>query len=481
MSSVSKKIRDTERVLRRIKDPDETFRLQLKLNEYKKQKENNAKNVKERVNSVKYHLVKFLERKKITRKVRSLERRISDYSSDEVFTLDELQNEVQIWMEKLTYVMYYPKDLKYIAILKEEATSSVEGKMGDTPAPKERESTWARARSARESDQRKGRKDRVKHAMEVEYNNAKDFAVTEMIEKDIDAAIMNKDDDNDVDNMVGEEEIDNEPVKVDKGYTPSPYDPVVYGGQPKHAKSVSPSRKIAQSSEYRSQDSTNKGKNNKSRKASSNDHRTRGASGSTKEARNNDSFPDLHTVKADSFFSEESTINCDDGSAPATRDIRLKPKTTNKKRWQKAPEIDTKGMSKQELRLHQWQQKTRSKHLITQPLSTSSLSDATSSSGGRFKAKMSALRSTKSSSSSSSTGVSSAAKSKPDIRRPSSAAPRVAAKAADGFDPNFNKSAWEMGKGISAQSASETVKRKNTGSIVNDKSVPKAKKIKFDD
>ena len=504
MSSVSKKIRDTERLLRRVKDPDEIANLHLKLKDYKNQKENNAKNLKERVNSVKYHLVKFLERKKVTRKIRSLERRIGDYSSDEVLTPDELQHEHDSWMDKLTYIMYHPKDNKYIAILKDESPSSSSSKIATrvsddrnkAAASANREKTWARAREARLRDSSEGRKDKVAHAMEVEYNNAKDFAVSETIEKDVDAAIIDDNDDNDNNNNENDSDNNNEndsdnnnendikdnseiddsddakdAPKVDKGYTPSPYDPVVYGGLPRITKSVVKSgsklREITEKS------NSNKGKNNKSRKPSLNDHRTRSASGtkiSSADSADAVSTASLPTVKTDSFFSEEASVNGDDSTSTSRHIVRQKKPKSNSGgalRPRSKIEIDTKGMSKQELRLHQWQLKTRAKHFTIN-------SSSTSGGGGRLKSKVNSLRSKEGSSGSSSNNNNKHAPTKNSTLR-------AAKPAIDGYDPNYNKSAWEMGKGISAQSASETVKRKNSGTIVNDKSVPKAKKIKFDE
>jgi hypothetical protein len=73
MPSNLKKIRDIERMMKKF---GETPELQAKLAQAKQGKEKVKLNEKMKKNSTKYHMVKFLERKKVTRLVRSVESKI---------------------------------------------------------------------------------------------------------------------------------------------------------------------------------------------------------------------------------------------------------------------------------------------------------------------------------------------------------------------------------------------------------------------
>ena len=72
---------------------------------------------KEKRNSAKYHMIKFIERQKLVRKIRSLDQQIAALVHvDGAATLKNTRIEL---MEKLAYVLYYPKELKYVALFAE--------------------------------------------------------------------------------------------------------------------------------------------------------------------------------------------------------------------------------------------------------------------------------------------------------------------------------------------------------------------------
>jgi hypothetical protein len=77
MPSNLKKIRDIERMMKKF---GETPELLAKLAQAKQGKEKVQLNEKMRKNSTKYHMVKFLERKKVTRMVRSVDSQIKNAS-----------------------------------------------------------------------------------------------------------------------------------------------------------------------------------------------------------------------------------------------------------------------------------------------------------------------------------------------------------------------------------------------------------------
>ena len=76
-SSVAKKIRDLERLVNKLNGKIDDG-LTKRLAQLKEEKRENEVKMKERTNSVKYHMVKFVERKKIIRKVKSVDGKIKD-------------------------------------------------------------------------------------------------------------------------------------------------------------------------------------------------------------------------------------------------------------------------------------------------------------------------------------------------------------------------------------------------------------------
>jgi hypothetical protein len=67
-------------------------------------------------------MVKFFERKKLTRKIRSIDSKIKkcDSSSKELKKLNDERERVK---EDLAYVLYYPNSLKYVAIFADSAAA----------------------------------------------------------------------------------------------------------------------------------------------------------------------------------------------------------------------------------------------------------------------------------------------------------------------------------------------------------------------
>ena len=105
MPSNQKKIRDLERLLKKHGDSAE---LQLKLEQARKAKDDVQVKEKTKKNATKYHMVKFVERKKVTRMIRALDSKIKKQpGSATVTSLEQKRNEL---LDDLAYIMYVVKE-----------------------------------------------------------------------------------------------------------------------------------------------------------------------------------------------------------------------------------------------------------------------------------------------------------------------------------------------------------------------------------
>ncbi len=117
MPSILKRIRDLERVLKK-KTGDEHAEardvLEAKLVEMRELKDANEQNEKDKKVQQKYHMIKFVERKKITRKIRVVDTKLKANLNDkDRGALEESRSSLE---QDLTYIMYYPRGKKYIAL-----------------------------------------------------------------------------------------------------------------------------------------------------------------------------------------------------------------------------------------------------------------------------------------------------------------------------------------------------------------------------
>lgn len=162
MPSVQKKIRDLERLIVKIGDP--TADLARRLAILKEEKAQHEKNEHDRKMCDKYHKVKFIERKKITRKLRAIDSQIAGRTPS-LESSENLTEKRQQLLDDLKYVMYYPKGLKYVGLLNEDN--------GDEKSIKKSNALRARARHLASQNYEKcleeGGKNLVEHAIKVEY------------------------------------------------------------------------------------------------------------------------------------------------------------------------------------------------------------------------------------------------------------------------------------------------------------------------
>lgn len=124
MAPIQKAIRDLERCIRKkVGKGESTEVLDKKLALLYDDKTISDQIQKEKRNSAKYHMIKFVERQKLVRKIRSLDQQIAAaQESRDNTALDASRNDL---MEKLAYVLYYPKELKYVALFAETEGDTV--------------------------------------------------------------------------------------------------------------------------------------------------------------------------------------------------------------------------------------------------------------------------------------------------------------------------------------------------------------------
>lgn len=108
MSSNQKKIRDIERQMKKF-GPDNA-ELKKRLDDLKAVKEGVQVKEKLRKNSVKYHMVKFVERKKVTRAIRSIDSKLEKNDPDS----DNLKNKKRQLEEDLAYIMFVKLNNSFI-------------------------------------------------------------------------------------------------------------------------------------------------------------------------------------------------------------------------------------------------------------------------------------------------------------------------------------------------------------------------------
>lgn len=509
-SSVAKKIRDLERLINKLNGKIDDG-LTKRLAQLKEEKRENEVKMKERTNSVKYHMVKFVERKKIIRKVKSVDSKIKDcndilqamrangVSLGDNDEFKKVQRLVEDYKAKrvnlhndLAYILYYPKDMKYISLFNEEE---------DTKSKKLMEIAREKAISSRQHDIDCGNDDKVLHAILVEYQSESGKIKTKRRSKEGGSQAAAAED-----TPMKKDKINNRNERS-RGSGSNE------GGSITSKKSVS-----SRSDDSESDDSDSDSDDSSSSSSSSSDDSDSDNKSDDNEPKKEINIPSERkervkskelTVKSaaveaadkqienDAFFLEEKgddddedDSNVQSGSTrrPSSRGRPEKPYISRSKGRPPVPLKDTSGMTKQELRLYQWQMKRKSNNLGRIPdLTTVRKSrDGFVIDGVDKKSKSKSHRDEGSKphrAHRDETVQGDRSYHRSEAREPSNRSNKReydSTKAAVDTSKFTNKSAWELGKGISAKSATELVKQKNTGAIKLDQP-PQAKKIKFDD
>ena len=113
MPSISKRIRDIERAIKKKDAGDQNAEALKKLLSHLYEEKNvRESKEKEKKNAVKYHYLKFIERQKLCRKIRALDTKFKQKVSNT--SKDEYNLQRQSLLRDLTYVLYFPNDEKYI-------------------------------------------------------------------------------------------------------------------------------------------------------------------------------------------------------------------------------------------------------------------------------------------------------------------------------------------------------------------------------
>lgn len=205
MKSNQKKIRDLQRILKKLQQSSngssnanegdvsvKISEIEAKIRELESMKENNIQKEIKRKHESKYHMVKFFERKKITRKIHKIINRLRkcEEESNETSKEQLLRQQSQL-EDDLTYIMYYPPQMKYVALFasSERQVLRESGEGGDANLDESDEETLTHgqlsksqklmekardlARKARSDDIARNNKDRVQHAIEVELEEKK--------------------------------------------------------------------------------------------------------------------------------------------------------------------------------------------------------------------------------------------------------------------------------------------------------------------
>ena len=128
---IKKRLRDTMRTLKRpnlsaiVKTDLERRVKALELELQQLEKNSEAQKLKQ-----KYKYVKFVERKKLERKMHQLEHSLSTQNDSkeadqkgQPMNPEKIQQEIQDIKSKLMYIDHYPKDLKYISLMVTETMS----------------------------------------------------------------------------------------------------------------------------------------------------------------------------------------------------------------------------------------------------------------------------------------------------------------------------------------------------------------------
>lgn len=220
MKSNQKKIRDLQRILKKLQQSSATSsdtnegdvrvkisEIEAKIRELESMKENNIQKEIKRKHESKYHMVKFFERKKITRMIHKIINRLRKCEEESNQTSKEQLLRQQSQLEDdLTYIMYYPPQMKYVALFasSERQVLRESGEGGDANLDESDEESQSHgqrsksqklmekardlARKARSDDIARNNKDRVQHAIEVELEEKK---VAKEAEKDKDGGKRN--------------------------------------------------------------------------------------------------------------------------------------------------------------------------------------------------------------------------------------------------------------------------------------------------
>ncbi|KAI9204081.1 uncharacterized protein BJ171DRAFT_507591 [Polychytrium aggregatum] len=112
-AAVRKRIRDTERLLKRPNlAADVRVELERRLQSLKFEVSENTQEQKEKTLYEKYKYLRFVEQKKVSRKLRQAEKLVADSTEPD----EALLRQLHYYKVLMNYIQHYPRDMKYIAL-----------------------------------------------------------------------------------------------------------------------------------------------------------------------------------------------------------------------------------------------------------------------------------------------------------------------------------------------------------------------------
>ena len=110
-------------------------------------------------------MVKFMERKKLVRKLKKL-------SKESTISKSDLEGKREQLLDDLTYVLYYPKHMKYLSLFGNDSTQAFSSSSNTDQEMNRRNKARKLARANRQLDVANGGDDKVQHAIDVESQSS---------------------------------------------------------------------------------------------------------------------------------------------------------------------------------------------------------------------------------------------------------------------------------------------------------------------
>jgi hypothetical protein len=117
MAPLQKMIRDLERCIRKKVEKGESIdELKARLKQLKSTKTDADAKKKEQKNATKYHMVKFVERQKVVRKIHAVDKKLADGALVANDDREQLVDARSALVHDLAYILYFPSSMKYISL-----------------------------------------------------------------------------------------------------------------------------------------------------------------------------------------------------------------------------------------------------------------------------------------------------------------------------------------------------------------------------
>ena len=147
-------IRNLERCIRKKVERGESIvELKARLKKLKSEKSGADAKKKEKKNASKYHMVKFVERQKVVRKIHAVDKKLADEAQAVHEDRDELVGTRGDLVHDLAYILYFPSSMKYISLF--EAAEAADDSVSQRKQQEARKlaiAEWERVKTNGEDD-----------------------------------------------------------------------------------------------------------------------------------------------------------------------------------------------------------------------------------------------------------------------------------------------------------------------------------------